>query len=152
MKRPAREVDRTREFALPGRVDYIFIERWSMKKKILVVDDDEVFVKVLTHRLEEDFEIETALDGQAFINKAFAWKPDLIILDILLGKEQGPEVYNRIVSRGFSRAVPVLYLSTLVEDPHPPPISPGRRTALLSKYFSSGDLSRNIETLLGEPK
>lgn len=123
-----------------------------MKKKILVVDDDEVFLKVLTNRLEENFEIETALNGREFMEKALARKPDLIILDILLGKEQGPEVYNRILSRGFNPSVPVLFLSSLVEDPQPSPLRSGRKMSLLGKYFSQEDLSRNIETLLGEPK
>lgn len=123
-----------------------------MKKKILIVDDDEAFLKVLTSRLGEDYETETALDGRVFIEKAFAWKPDLIILDILLGEEQGPEVYDRILSRGFSRSVPVLFLSTLVEDPHSPQLGQGRRTGLLSKYFFSEDLSRNINALLGQPR
>lgn len=121
-----------------------------MRKKILLVDDDEVFLKVLANRLAKAFEIEAALDGQEFINKALAWNPDLVILDIMLGKENGTEVYDRLLMHGFNRSVPILFLSTLVEDSLPQKLRPGRRTALLSKYFSSEDLTSNIEALIGQ--
>ncbi len=121
-----------------------------MKKKILLVDDDEVFLKILTNRLAKNFEIEAALDGQEFIKKALAWNPDLVILDIMLGKENGPHVYDRLLGCGFSHEVPILFLSTLVENSFPPKLRSGRRTALLSKYFSAEDLSSNIEVLIGQ--
>ncbi len=120
-----------------------------MKKKILLVDDDEAFLKVLTNRLAKGFEIEAARDGQECIDKAIAWNPDLVILDIMLGRENGPEVYDRLLRHGFNRSVPILFLSTLVEDAFPPKLYPGRKTALLSKYFSAEDLSSNIEVLIG---
>ena len=53
-------------------------------KKILVVDDDPVFVKAASMRLQrEGFEVTTAEDGASTLRALRDGKPDLILLDIL---------------------------------------------------------------------
>ena len=121
----------------------------NTKKKVLIVDDDEMFVTLLSNRLEDYFEIETALNGEEFAHKAFLWRPDLIILDILLADENGAEVHDQLLSSGFNPEIPILFISTLVEDASPVKLSNGRRIALLSKKFSPEELFKNIEILIG---
>ena len=53
------------------------------RKNILVVDDDEVFVKTLTLKLNaEGYDVLTAADGGEAISAARQQKPDVILLDI----------------------------------------------------------------------
>ncbi len=68
-----------------------------MGKKILVVDDDDTFVKwvrmTLTHK---GYEVLTAGDGQEALRLLFAHKPDLVLLDVMMPKMDGWQTCNRI--------------------------------------------------------
>jgi DNA-binding response OmpR family regulator len=52
------------------------------RKKILIVDDNEVIRKTLTLKLNNEYDILTAEDGSQAVSAARMKKPDLIILDI----------------------------------------------------------------------
>src|SRR4030042_1102188 len=55
------------------------------KKKILVVDDETELVQAVQIRLEQaKYKVLTAYDGEEGFQKAKKYKPDLIILDILM--------------------------------------------------------------------
>lgn len=64
-----------------------------MKKKILLVEDDlfisEIYIRKLT---ENDFEVKLVQDGQSALDVFRSFKPDLVILDIMLPKKSGWEV------------------------------------------------------------
>ena len=63
-----------------------------MTKKVLLVDDDPVFVEVVKNRLaHENYEIRTACDRVEFTRQALRETPDIILLDIMLGKDNGPK-------------------------------------------------------------
>jgi len=60
------------------------------KKKILVVDDETELVQAVQIRLEQaEYEVLTAYDGEEGFLKAKQYKPDLIILDILMPHMEG---------------------------------------------------------------
>ena len=61
-----------------------------MKKKILVVDDDQTSVKIIETRLsKEGFEVFVALDGDIGLGRAKEVVPDLIVLDIEMPRMNG---------------------------------------------------------------
>ena len=61
-----------------------------MCAKILVVDDEQPLVELLTANLErEGYEVITAFDGMAALDQAERQKPDLILLDWMLPKMDG---------------------------------------------------------------
>ena len=65
--------------------------------KILLVDDEEDILEFLKYNLKkENYDIETAVNGNEAIEKAFSFKPDLIILDIMMPDMDGIEVCNRL--------------------------------------------------------
>jgi DNA-binding response OmpR family regulator len=64
-----------------------------MNSKILIVEDEEIIRIGLRDNFElENYEVETAEDGEDAIRKADEWKPDLVILDLMLPKKSGFEV------------------------------------------------------------
>jgi CheY-like chemotaxis protein len=79
----------------------------SMKKKILVVDDEEglrlLYKEVLK---EEGYEVLTARNGREAIQQLEVEKPDLIILDIVMPVMDGMEALGRIV--GKDRKIPII--------------------------------------------
>lgn len=65
--------------------------------KVLVVDDEESILKLVNSYLRpEGYEIYTATDGPSGLQAARAYKPDLIVLDIMLPGMDGIEVLNQI--------------------------------------------------------
>src|SRR5574339_385056 len=65
--------------------------------KILVIDDEPSITNLVTAYLKpEGFEIYTAADGNAGLKAARAFKPDLIILDIMLPGIDGIELLSRL--------------------------------------------------------
>ncbi len=64
----------------------------KLKPKILVVDDEQIFRELLVDFLQSDYEVAEA-DSGAALNKSFSSpQPDLVLLDVKLGKVNGLEV------------------------------------------------------------
>lgn len=65
--------------------------------KILVIDDEPSIVKLVTAYLKpEGYEIYTATDGPSGLKSARSFKPDLIILDLMLPGMDGIELLSRL--------------------------------------------------------
>jgi DNA-binding response OmpR family regulator len=77
--------------------------------RVLVVDDEPVVREVLTRYLERDgFDVATACDGEDAIATFDAEAPDLVLLDLMLPRLDGFEVFRAIRSRSRS---PVIMLT-----------------------------------------
>ncbi|WML32914.1 response regulator transcription factor [Clostridium sp. OS1-26] len=85
------------------------------KKKILIIDDEEDILKLLSMVLrKEGFEnIYTAEDAESGFNLFGRVNPDIILLDIMLPDEEGYEVCKKI--RKTSN-VPILFISAKTEE------------------------------------
>lgn len=80
-----------------------------MKERILIIEDDEGILRVLRRALTyENYQVETALDGETGLTKAREWRPDLVILDLMLPGIDGLEVTQRIRLEGN---MPILMLT-----------------------------------------
>lgn len=68
-----------------------------MGKKILVVDDDPPFVRLVDQVLtEKEYEVLKASDGQEALRLLFAHKPDLVLLDVVMPELDGWQTCQRI--------------------------------------------------------
>jgi TonB family protein len=86
------------------------------KKKILVVDFDQEFLKFLSHFLRnEGFEVVTAADGFAGLEMHKSEAPDLVITEAMLPKLHGFELCSRI-SHSASRKTPVIIVTGVYRD------------------------------------
>ncbi|HEY3766324.1 MAG TPA: response regulator transcription factor [Gaiellales bacterium] len=82
----------------------------SEAARVLVVDDEESITQLICTVLRyEGFVVETAADGRAAVKAARTFRPDLIVLDVMLPDLDGFEVYRRI--EDSSARVPVLFLT-----------------------------------------
>ncbi len=78
-----------------------------MKKKILVVEDEEGLRLLYEEELNaEGYEVLTARNGREAIQQLEVGKPDLIILDIVMPVMDGMEALGRIV--GKDRKIPII--------------------------------------------
>jgi DNA-binding response OmpR family regulator len=68
-----------------------------MGKKILIVDDEPLFVKLVSQVLgHHGFEVLTANDGQEALRTIYGNKPDLVLLDVIMPRLDGWQTCSRI--------------------------------------------------------
>lgn len=109
-----------------------------MKKKILVVDDDEAIVEVIQLILEDQgYAVVTSDNGDIFdlLEKE---RPDLILLDVLLSGHDGREIARLLKKDVTKKHIPILMISA-----HPTAAataSDSGADAFLSKPFEIKDL------------
>jgi len=65
--------------------------------KILVVDDEKSIIDLVSAYIEkEGFEFKTAMDGQAGLKAVGVYKPDIVVLDIMLPEMDGLELLSQL--------------------------------------------------------
>lgn len=84
------------------------------KAKILIVDDEEDILEIIRYNLEkEGYLIETALNGEEALRKAAYFKPELIILDIMMPRKNGMDTLRDIRANESIKETLVLFLTAL---------------------------------------
>lgn len=82
--------------------------------RILIADDNPQGVELLEAYLGDcDYETATAADGEETLAKVRAWRPDLILLDIMMPKISGFEVCKRLRADPATREIAVLMITAL---------------------------------------
>ncbi len=82
--------------------------------RVLLIDDDEELVDMLTEYLEQDgFIVQTARDGQQGLVTALAGGHDIVVLDVMMPKQNGVETLRRLRQES---QVPVLMLTARGDD------------------------------------
>lgn len=84
--------------------------------KILIADDNLQNCELLDAYLADgDYEIEMAHDGRETLKKVAEFKPDLILLDIMMPKMSGYEVCKQLRADAATRTIPILMVTALAE-------------------------------------
>jgi DNA-binding response OmpR family regulator len=85
-----------------------------MKKKILIIEDDNSIRKALKNKLsEEGFDTLEAVNGLEGLDLALSKKPDLILLDIVMPQMDGLTVLKKLREDSWGCDVKVIILSNL---------------------------------------
>ena len=90
-----------------------------MAKKILIIDDDKIFSKVLKDAFtaigDGRYNVAIAHDGEEGFEKAKEDRPDLIILDLMMPKVGGIDFLKKMKTDNGSQDIPVL-ISSQISD------------------------------------
>ena len=80
--------------------------------KILLVDDDTLLVRMYQKKLQNDgFIVAIADDGVTALKKVPEFKPDLIVLDIMMPKMNGLQVLTKLKEQKTTEKIPVILLT-----------------------------------------
>ncbi len=87
------------------------------KKKIMIIDDEEFFTKLVKLNLEKTgkYEVRAENKGSQGLAVAREFKPDLILLDILMEDMEGSEVAVQLKNDVNTRDIPVVFLTAVVK-------------------------------------
>jgi len=90
----------------------------SGRRKVLLVDDDTELVEIMTKFLEEDgrFEVKIATTGFDAGMLVKEYRPDIIVLDVMLPDINGKEVCQRVRADNTMEDVRILCISGMIEE------------------------------------
>ncbi len=90
------------------------------RRKILIVDDNPLDIRVLGEVLRDDYDVVVATDGPRALEIAAAedGAPDLILLDIVMQGMDGYAVLRRLKDDPRMREIPVMFISAMGEEDH----------------------------------
>lgn len=121
-----------------------------MGKRVLIVDDEQDIVKVLSMRLKiNQFTVLTASDGEMGLETARREKPDLILLDLMLPKMNGFEVCRLLKFDDATKNIPIIVLSALNEQVDRDKVTQSGADAYFLKPFDFVSLLSKIKSLAG---
>jgi excisionase family DNA binding protein len=122
----------------------------SGKRKVLLVDDDAELVELMSKVLEEDgrFEVRVASNGFDAGMMVKEYRPDLIVLDVMLPDINGKEVCHRVRSDNTLEDVRILCISGMIEEDKIQELKLSGADDFLHKPFEIEDLIDHMCNLL----
>lgn len=85
-----------------------------MAQKILLVEDDEGLASVYKQRLEaEGFTVQHCANGEEALSSAIEFKPDLILLDVMMPKISGFDVLDILRNTPETTNIKIIMLTAL---------------------------------------
>ena len=91
-------------------------------KKLLIIEDDQVIANIYRNKFSlEGFKVEVAFDGEVGLEMVKAFRPDLVVLDLMLPKISGVDVLKQVRGLPEFEKTPILvfsntYLTNLVQE------------------------------------
>ena len=118
-------------------------------RKILIAEDEPNIVISLEFLLKEaGYEVAIARDGSGALSMVETWRPDLIVLDVMLPAVNGFEVCKRIRDSREMRAVKILMLTARGRESEMEKGLAAGADAYMTKPFATRELVAKIAELL----
>ncbi|MFH1459847.1 MAG: response regulator [Candidatus Omnitrophota bacterium] len=110
------------------------------KIQLLLVDDEQDFADFVKLNLENTgkYEVRVELHGASALAVLKEYKPDLILLDIILGDMDGTQVAAQVKKDSKLKNIPIIFVSGIVDSGHP--------KSLADTYFGYPLLSKPVST------
>jgi DNA-binding response OmpR family regulator len=116
-------------------------------KKILIIEDDEAISDALSLALEmEGYQVDTVLKATKSMNGIKKFKPDLIILDLLLSGVDGRDVIQTIKKDKGTKHIPIILTSA-----HPTAAEAAKDAGVqgfIAKPFNINELFLQIKKII----
>jgi len=86
-----------------------------LKKKIMIIDDEESFASLLKMRLESSagYEVMAVIESKDIIDRIHVFAPDVILLDLLMPGIGGLDVCDMLNNDSFGQTIPIIVVSGL---------------------------------------
>ena len=87
-------------------------------QRILLADDEPDILEISRIALETvgGFDVSVCSSGKTLLERLSEFEPDLVIVDVLMPDMTGPEVFEEIRRRPEFVAVPVIYLTGVIQE------------------------------------
>ena len=124
----------------------------SRAKKILIVDDDPLIVRLfLPHLAGAGYEVLSAADAIQGIQSAIRDRPDLILLDLQMPAGGGAGVFESVQKNIRTACIPIIFVTAVVDDEVRAACLASGAADFINKPVEPADLLARIRRALGEP-
>ena len=118
-------------------------------RRILVAEDDTEIRQALADMLEfSGYETRTVANGAEALALLASWRPDAIVLDMLMPEMDGPTFLQQLHARPWDAAIPIVLLSALRDLETRAAGLPV--AAIVAKPFDVDDLLSALERVWGD--
>jgi CheY-like chemotaxis protein len=117
--------------------------------RILIADDNAANCELLeAYLIDIDCEVEIAVDGQDTLDKVVSFKPDVILLDVMMPKLNGFEVCKKIKDDPVTRRIMILMVTALNESGDIERAVAAGTDDFLSKPVQKIELVKRVQNML----
>lgn len=118
----------------------------NRRGRVLIVEDDvKTSETVALYLRHAGYDVAQSFDGEAALEKAAAWEPDLVVLDLMLPKVNGLEVCAKLRARGD---VSIIMLTAKTTEPDRLRGLESGADDYVSKPFSPRELSARVKAVM----
>src|SRR5579871_3911582 len=118
--------------------------------RVLIADDDPLGAELLEAYLSDsDYELRTASDGEQTLQLVASWRPDLILLDVMMPRISGFEVCKRLRADPATRDIAIIMITALDQPSHMDRAVEAGTDDFVSKPINKTDLLLRVGALLG---
>ena len=123
----------------------------TQPRRILIVDDEAGFTRLLKITLEgtKRYIVKEENDGSQALVTAHAFRPDLVLLDIVMPKMDGGDVARQIASDPILKDVKIIFLTAIVSQREAAGVGGIGGFPFMAKPVSLAALRATIEETLG---
>lgn len=124
-----------------------------MTKKILVVDDDPIVVRLLhPHLRSAGYKVFAAADAIQGVHMAIAERPDLVLLDLQMPAGGGAGVFETLAKNAHTALIPVIFVTANRDGEVREACLASGAAGFVTKPVDVADLLARIRQILGEPE
>lgn len=121
-----------------------------MAKRVLIADDEPNIVTSLEFLMEQaGYETQVASNGQEALDLATSFRPDLVLLDVMVPIRSGYEVCQRLKSDPVTRGIKIVMVSAKGRDVEVAKALELGADAYITKPFSTRELVAKVREMLG---
>lgn len=122
----------------------------TQSKKILMIEDEDVFIDIFGGKLVQDgFDVTFAKNGAWGIKEAMEKEFDLIMIDMVMPAMSGEEIIAKLKIEEKLKNTPIIVLSASVDEETQEKIEQMGITAFFAKtHIAPGELSQKIKEIL----
>lgn len=118
-------------------------------KKILIIDDEFPMRYLIEHQLRrQGYEVNLAKDGPSGLKAAHMYRPDLIVLDIMMPGMDGFEVCQQIRNDAETSKIPIIFLTACETKEHKTRAFDLGADDYLTKPFQADELTAHVTAVL----
>jgi DNA-binding response OmpR family regulator len=105
------------ELIQSGDADYIDTNKWNKQKKILLIEDEDIFIDMFGGKLKQDgFFVESANNGAWGLKEAMKNDYDLFVIDMMMPAMTGDEIVEKLKMEDKTKNIPIIVLSASLDD------------------------------------
>jgi CheY-like chemotaxis protein len=127
------------------------MEQVSVKKKVLIVDDEPNVRRLSRKILNNTFDVVEAEDGRQAIEIAVTQQPDVILMDMMMPRMDGLSACHAIKKDPTTKSIPVIMVTAIGFELNIKLSQQMGATGYVTKPFSSQDLLDKIGEVLLTP-